>query len=529
MTCIPNGVSRLPKQVQALLAYAAFLIVGIAVLDDYGAGFDAGDQRQIAIKNLDFMLAQAESLREDHTRFYGVAFELPLLLVERILGLEDVRDIILSRHLLTHMLFLAAALSCLLLTYRMFNNRLLAFLALLLFVLHPRLYAQSFYNSKDLPFLSMFMITLYLTHRAFRKDTLWAFVILGVGVGILVNLRIMGIMLFSAILAMRALDLLLAKRRTQHVVATGSAFTIASGCTLYAVSPYLWVNPLELLTALQELGRIQVNPSEMFQGNSVSAHHLPSHFIPTWIAISTPPVALLLTAIGAMVICTRGVAQPLEALTNTELRFGILLICLLSVPLVVVVLVNASMYDAWRHMFFLYAPMCLLAMIGLHWINATMKKLPNPWKTGSYALVGVGMAVTAAEMIRIHPHQHAYFNLLVDRKTPEHLRTQYEMDPRGDSCREGLAYLLQLSPTTTIRVLDGYSISKGHVVFPKEERERLMLVQEGEDFRIICGKMLHEASANISGEAVFSKKLYNSTILRIEAAAIEPNLELARP
>ena len=56
-----------------------------------------------------------------------------------------------------------------------------------------------------------------------------------------------------------------------------------------------------------------------------------------------------------------------------------------------------------------------------------------------------------------------------------------------------------------------------------------MLVQEGEDFRIICGKTLREASANISGEAVFSKKLYNSTILRIEAAAIEPNLELAQP
>ena len=519
MTAFPNPLYK-HYAVQALLVLAAILMVGVAILDDYGAGWDAWGQRQLATRNLAFILGQADSLPQNWDRYYGVAFTLPLLLVERILGLEDSHDIILSRHLLTHLFFLAGALCCSLLTYRIFNNRLLALLALLLFVLHPRLYAHSFFNSKDLPFLSMFMICIYLTHWAFKKDRLWGFLILGGSVGILINLRIMGIMLLPMVLAMRALDLLQAPSEARRqVAATGGAFAAACLCTLYAVSPYLWANPLELLAALQELSRHPTNRSEVFQGNWVSADSLPPHFIPTWIAVSTPPATLLLAAVGLLATCGQGLAQPMRALNNTELRFGLFLVACLALPLVAVVLAKAHMHNAWRHLFFVYAPMCLLAAAGLHWIGAAMQKLPSPWRTASHALVGVGMAVTAAEMVLIHPHQQAYFNFLVDRRTPERLRTQYAMDSWRVSCREGLGHLLAHYPQTTVHVRYGTAVSNGWGTFPKEERERLVLVREGEGFRIACGNLLHEPPTTKPDDAVFSRKLYNSTILRVEAAS----------
>ena len=521
MTASPSLISPYKRySVQALLGLAAILMVGVAVLDDYGAGWDARDQHQFATRNLAFISGQAESLPQGVERYYGMAFELPLMLVERILGLEDVRNIMLSRHLLTHLFFLLAALYCSLLTHRIFNNRLLALLALLLFVLHPRLYAHSFFNSKDLPFLSMFMICLYLTHWAFKRDGLRPFLMLGCAVGVLINLRIMGIMLLPMVLAMRALDLLQAPSGARkQVAATGGAFATACLCTLYAVSPYLWANPLELFAALQELSRHPVNPSEMFQGNRVFANNLPPHFIPTWIAISTPPATLLLAAVGLLATCGQGLARPMRALRNTELRFGLFLVACLALPLVAVALAKAHMYDAWRHLFFVYAPMCLLAMTGLHWIGAAMQKLRSPWRTASHALVGVGMAVTAAEMVRMHPHQQAYFNLLVDRRTPERLRTQYAMDSWRVSCREGLGHLLAHYPQTTVHVRYGTAVSNGWGTFPKEERERLVLVREGEGFRIACGNLLHEPPTTKPDDAVFSRKLYNSTILRVEAAS----------
>ena len=96
---------------------------------------------------------------------------------------------------------------------------------MLLFLLHPRLYAHAFFNSKDVPFLAMFMIALCLVHRAFEKDTVRAFAVLGAAAAVLMNLRIMGVMLFAAVLGMRALDLLHAAQwseRRRVLKTTGS-------------------------------------------------------------------------------------------------------------------------------------------------------------------------------------------------------------------------------------------------------------------------------------------------------------------
>ena len=44
--------------------------------------------------------------------FYGTTFEMPLLIVERALGLQDdTRAILLSRHILTHLFFIAGGAS----------------------------------------------------------------------------------------------------------------------------------------------------------------------------------------------------------------------------------------------------------------------------------------------------------------------------------------------------------------------------------------------------------------------------------
>ena len=192
----------------AIIALAVFAIVGVGVFDDYSVTKDENWQRDIGIASFDYILGDADALlsEDDHNRYYGVAFEVPLIAVERVLGLEDSRDIYLSRRVIAHIFFLAGGFFCWLLAYRLFGSRFVALLAMLIFLLHPRIYAHSFFNSKDVPFLSMFMISLYLIHRAFRRDTIWAFALCGICVGLLANIRIMGVMLIPAVLGMLALD-----------------------------------------------------------------------------------------------------------------------------------------------------------------------------------------------------------------------------------------------------------------------------------------------------------------------------------
>ena len=235
----------------ALLALALFLIVGLAVLDDYGIVHDEVHLRLFTTYNLEFIRGNADALPRYYAvelvdRLYGSAFELPILLTEYALGVEDWRGIHLFRHLQTHLFFLAGGLCAYLLAIRLFRNRLLAVIAMLLFLLHPRLYAHSFFNAKDIPFLVAFIIALYLARGAFKKDTLWAFALLGVAAGALVNLRIMGVVLFAAVLAARTLDFAFAPgwAERKRVVLATVAFALTGALVVYALFPYLWADPL---------------------------------------------------------------------------------------------------------------------------------------------------------------------------------------------------------------------------------------------------------------------------------------------
>ena len=180
-----------------LIVCALFLLVGLALAGDYGVNYDEYDQRQIARGNLNYILGRADHIATSyqHDRVYSAVVELPLLLAERAAGLSDPHYINRLRLTLIHLFFIVGAFFCYRLAWHLSGCRLIALLALLIFLLHPRLYAHSFFNSKDLPFLSVFVLALYLLERAFRRDTIGAFLLLGIGVGLLTNLRIMGAML----------------------------------------------------------------------------------------------------------------------------------------------------------------------------------------------------------------------------------------------------------------------------------------------------------------------------------------------
>ena len=439
-----------------LLICALFALAGLFQAGDYGLGPSELPQRRIGAANRDYILGNAQALenlrRPD--RYYGAAFELPLLLAERALGLEDYSSIHRLRLLLTHLFFVLGAFFCYRLACWLFNNRLIAVLALLVFLLHPRIYAHSFFNSKDAPFLSMFLIALYLLERAFRKDTLGAFLLLGIAVGLLTNLRIMGIGLLAAALAMRGLDFLYAGNwpERKRILLTAGAFLLAAGLTLYAATPYAWLHPVDYLTASLNLtvDHPHIKP-QLFQGQLIPSDRLPPHYAITWFGITTPPLLLLLGGLGAAVVVARGIGRPAALFRNTRIRFwGLLLACFLLPPLAAALL-GSNQYEGWRHFYFLYAPFGLLAALGGDWLLAGWRR-QRLGPAAAYGLAGLGLGLILIQIIQLYPLQYGYFNFLVDRATPERLRTQYDPDYLRSAYLEGLAYLRERHPGETLIV-----------------------------------------------------------------------------
>ena len=510
------------------VALVALMVVGAAVLDDYGLGWDEGAQRHIAVANWDALrgISDARERVRAWEHFYGVAFEMPLLLFEygmERLGFRTDQSL-LARHFVAHVFFLLGGCCCALLAHRMFHSRALALLALALFAAHPRLYAASFYNTKDIPFLDVFMIALYLTHRALRRDTVAAYALCGACVGVLINLRIQGWVLFVAVAGLRAFDLAHGRAgRPGHVLATLGAFALAGLGTLYAVFPSLWSRPLAYAQAFPLLGNHPTVVGELFQGVQVWSSDLPTLFLPTWIAVSTPPATLLLGALGAVAVCVQLVRRPSGALANVELRFLLLALGVLAASVGAVIAFGARMYDGWRHMFFLHAPLSVLAVFALRTIA---RNSPLRLSRAAQAATLAAALATCAEMARAHPHQYAWFNFLVDRKTPEALGSRYEMDHRGNACWEGLRHLANHYPRTAWVLEDGAYV-RGLWLLPPAQRNGFRLVRPGAGANVVirCGELLtrkprkqeRRGEPRDPKDVIYSRKVHNSTVLEVIA------------
>ena len=286
---------RLPRHAWALGILMLALLLGVVAADDYGVWGDTYTQIAIGEANLRHLAGESglNLLRPPTDRLYGPVFEVLLRLAQRILHPEEGHGlgfydniaiesvaVVFIRHLLTHLLFLASGFAGYLLAWRMFGNRWLALFALLLFLLHPRIYAHSFFNSKDVPFLAMFMICLWLAHRAFRPQSpahssstavygatavygtnaiygaagtaganavYGAFALCGVAAGLLTNLRMSGLVFVALVILMRLCDVVLADdwRERRRAIASCALFAFASVATYYATMPYIWADPLE--------------------------------------------------------------------------------------------------------------------------------------------------------------------------------------------------------------------------------------------------------------------------------------------
>ena len=531
----------------ALIACALFLITGLAIVDDYGVSPDTAGQRLVAIDTINHVLHGESTLLRTHDRFYGAALELPLfLLTERVLALEDPRHVHLARHVLTHLFFLLGGFCCYLLAFRLSGDRLAALLVMLLFLLSPRLYAHSFFNSKDPVFASAFVMALLVVSRAFDRDSLGAYRWGGAATGLLVNLRIMGVVLFAAVLVFRAWAWFRAGGRgaRRRVAATVGAFVLWGGLVLFISLPYLWEDPVvRLVEMFVVLANHSTATYELFRGQVFSGAALPWDYVLHWFAISQPPVTLLLglLGLGALGLAAGGVvrrgagAGPGATWGAAKLRFGVLLATCFALPLVAFVLLRPTTIDGWRHFYFLHGPFCLLATFALRGLRRLpVRGLRKEWVGGAACvLTAAGLGAAALEMAQIHPNQYLYFNFSVDRKTPERLHKRYETDYWSMMWRQGYEHILRQGPAFTINIRPWTfpapaDINHNVRILPAAARSRFTYDPDRDpDFYLVINTR-HPATSVLKDSfppVLHRFKVYNNTMLTVST----PNLSRVDP
>ena len=255
--------------------------------------------------------------------------------------------------------------------------------------------------------------------------------------------------------------------------------------------------------------------NELYRGGIVRSDALPWHYIPTWIGITTPPVALLFAALGAAAIIRRAAANPAAAVRNPDIRFGLVCAALFALPIAAAAALGSTMYNGWRHMHFLWAPLCIIAAFALHMLPQEFKRPPlrTAARSAAAALMCAGLAASLIAVIQIHPHQHSHFNAFVDRSSPEKLRKQYSMDYWDIAILQMWRRLLELHPSGPIFVNTGIRPATA-LLLPESQRYRILVSADGDDpgsYYIVNRNELDSPRWR-EAQPIYATKIYNNTI-----------------
>ncbi|MEO5776302.1 MAG: glycosyltransferase family 39 protein [Flavobacterium sp.] len=453
--------------------FLIMLLIGLLTFDSYGISWDESVSRTNGVISATYAFSDDNRLLTWKDRDYGVAFEIPLVVLEKTFNLTDSRSIYLMRHLVTHLFFLLSCFYLFLLIDYLYKNKLLATVGFFLLILNPAIYAHSFFNTKDIPFLSMFIICFYYFVKAFDKKTLLSFIKLGLCAGLLINIRIMGILIVLAALLILILDIFKAQEKQKQLKLL-IVFVITTFLTLYISWPFLWNNPLNNFAyAFENMSNFRWESSVLFNGELIKATDLSWNYIPTWFTITTPIVYLVLGTFGFLLLLFHFFKTPSAFLENSIQRTNLIFLGFFVAPLVAVILFHSVLYDGWRQMYFIYPSFILLAIYGL----SHLFRKNNKTFIVSLGFLIITFMFTSIYMIRNFPLQGVYFNEAFSFSSPEYLRKNYEMDYWGVSYKQSLEYILKVDSSTSIDIAveNDPGIYNLHIL-PPSERKRIKIV-----------------------------------------------------
>ncbi len=467
-----------PRAVVAL-AFALFLVVGLLAFADYGVGWDDGASRDgTGLVNWNYVTRGEERpLLKGNEKYHGPAYELFLVLLEKVLDLQDTRAVFLMRHLVLFLTFFLATLAFFQVAKRVLSSHWYALGASMALVLSPRIFAEAFINSKDLVFLSFSVFATWTLFRTLDGPTTLRWAVHALASGLLIDIRILGILHVAVTAACLAVLTVRDDRaRLGPNAAKALLYLALTAGFVVLFWPVLWLGPwLHFRAALADMSWYHWVGYVLYLGARVKGTELPWHYLPYWIWISTPILYTLLFVGGSLALAgaaVRSLASPRTLVHDLDLQW--LAICVYAfAPVLSVIVLHSEVYDAWRHVFCVYPFIVLIAARGAQGLvgRASAPRIPAAL---AVTLFAVHSAWIAADMLRTHPHENVYFNELA-RVLHAPLERSFDQDYWGLSCRQGFERVLALDPAPAhIRVATATQGCRNNVwILPPRERARI--------------------------------------------------------
>ena len=442
------------------LYFFTLLTVGLFTFSDYGISIDEDNTRINGFVSLKYIFeiffpnlvneidkfTNIPSMSDWEEQGIGVIFDLPTAFLEWFFQIEDSRNYFLMRHFVNFLFFFVAVYFFFLLIKNRYNSWIIGILGSAFLFLSPRIFAQSFYNNKDIVFMSLFIIGLYTAINFLEKPNFKNTIIFSITSSLAIDIRILGVVLPTLVFLVYIINIYWVENYKKNTIKPLILFLILTPFIITFFWPYLWQDPLgNFITIFKSLSNFDANIYNFYFGQYISAQNLPWHYPIVWIFISTPLFYIILFIVGFIFIIRRFMRRVINIEENDyynnfwkgkkELQ-DLIFFFSFMIPLFSVIILNSTLYDGWRHLFFIYPSFLMISLLGLHIIKIFFfKKNKNLLLILSFLL----LSPTLIWMFKYHPYQNVYFNFLAGKD----FNNKFELDYWGLSNVNALRYIVE--------------------------------------------------------------------------------------
>lgn len=382
-----------------------------------------------------FLKKEGDFKAQSYTdRYYGIGFQLisqPIQsflkdIVKKKQNIDNLGAKLIAKHFVVFMFFFISGLSFYLILKKIIDNKNFCYFSTLIYFLYPYLLGQSFFNSKDIPFMSVWILCSYLSFNIFdkleKKRTVKSskIILFGMLTAYLLSIRITGILIFFQYFVTFLIFILSEKNNLSLFFKNNYKkliqFTFSLLLFVYILNPIYWSNPLEISNAIKSMSYYYHDVCTHTLGKCMRAKDLPATYIPIWMSVKLPLIILL----GLLLIPVT--EKKIFSNQRNKIVFGSILITALFIPLLLITR-NTNLYDEIRHLIFLIPLYFIIGTISFYMFS---KKL-------FYFFGAITISIFIYENIVIHPYQYVWFNLpsrYID------LTEKFELDYQGLSGKD---------------------------------------------------------------------------------------------
>ena len=390
--------------------------------------------------------------------FYGIIFDFPLALIETLLKLDDSKSYFELRHFSIFLIFFVSSIYFYKILKERFNNNLIIFLGLFLYIFTPRIFGDSFHNNKDILFLSILTISIGYLFKLFKKDNLKNLTLFCFFAALATSSRIMGIYLPIILIIFYFLEYLIQRLTLKNFIYKSLIVIIIFYFFLIIHYPYIWqLNIFEIQNWFKNFF-YWMNIEVLFNGQYYPIKYLPRSYLPILILISTPLIIIFFSILGAYYSGNKILKSILSIEENKIKKKGELwnsinekkdLFIFISFFSFIsfAIFLNVAMLSGWRHFYFLHIFIIYISTLGSNYLyDFLIKKINiNIIRFSVFIIVIYFLFLN----FKFHPYQSLYFNNFLGLNYV----SKFQVDTLNLSRLDALKFIIKNNGTKKIKFL----------------------------------------------------------------------------